>query len=59
MTELQRYGKWEVVRSISRGGQGQVYLVRDAAANSNTTDRRKTLQHAIATLVGGKRGIPV
>ena len=52
MTELQRYGKWEVVRSISRGGQGQVYLVRDAAANSNTTDRRKTLRHAIATLVG-------
>ena len=41
-----------MVRSISRGGQGQVYLVRDASGDSNTTDRRKTLQHAIATLVG-------
>ena len=52
MTESERYGKWEVVQSISRGGQGQVYLVRDASGDSNTKDRRKNLQHAIATLVG-------
>ena len=50
MTESKRYGKWEVVQSISRGGQGQVYLVRDASGDSNR-DQRKSLQHAIATLV--------
>ena len=52
MTESERYGKWEVVQSISRGGQGQVYLVREVSGAPNTRDRRRTLQHAIATLVG-------
>ena len=50
MTELERYGKWEVVQSISRGGQGQVYLVRDASGGPNTRDRRRNLQNAMATL---------
>ena len=52
MTESERYGKWEVVQSISRGGQGQVYLVREVSGAPDTRDRRRTLQHAIATLVG-------
>ena len=52
MTESARYGKWEVVERIGRGGQGQVYLVRDASGNPNTRERRKNLQNAIATLVG-------
>ena len=52
MIESERYGKWEVVQSISRGGQGQVYLVREVPGGPNTKDRRRTLQHAIAILVG-------
>ena len=35
MTESERYGKWEVVQSISRGGQGQVYLVREVSGAPN------------------------
>ena len=47
------YGNWEVVRPIGRGGQGQVYLVRDVSGVSNTADAPlKNLRHAIATLVG-------
>ena len=52
MTESARYGKWEVVEPIGRGGQGQVYLVRDATGASNTEQRWRNLQQAIATLVG-------
>ena len=52
MTESARYGKWEVVKSIGRGGQGKVYLVRDASGTPNTKDRLKTLRHAMAALVG-------
>lgn len=52
MTESARYGKWEMVKSIGRGGQGKVYLVRDASGTPNTKDRLKTLRHAMAALVG-------
>ena len=52
MTESAKYGKWEVVESIGRGGQGQVYLVRDTTAVPNKQERWKRLQSAIATLVG-------
>ena len=52
MTESARYGKWEVVEPIGRGGQGQVYLVRDTSGAPNTRDRWRNLQNAIATLVG-------
>ena len=50
MTELAKYGKWEVVKPIDRGGQGQVYLVRDLSGVSNTTERYSTLQNALGTL---------
>ena len=33
MTESERYGKWEVVQSISRGGQG-----RKIATEKNTAE---------------------
>jgi hypothetical protein len=26
---MERFGKWEVVRPLGRGGQGTVYLARD------------------------------
>ena len=51
MTEPPKYGKWEVVKPIARGGQGQVYLVRDLSGVSNTTERYSTLQNALGTLV--------
>lgn len=52
MTESVRYGKWEVVEAIDRGGQGQVYLVCDASKTPNPGQQRKNLRHAMATLVG-------
>ena len=52
MTESARFGKWEVVERISRGGQGQVYLVRDVSGAADTTERWKKLQKAITTLNG-------
>ena len=51
MTESARYRNWEVVESIGRGGQGQVYLVRDTSGAPTTKERWKNLQNAIATLV--------
>ena len=55
MTESARYGKWEVVKPIGRGGQGQVYLVRDASGTADTGQQRRNLQHAMATLVGAAK----
>ena len=52
MTESARFGKWEVVERISRGGQGQVYLVRDVSGAADTTERWEKLQKAITTLNG-------
>ena len=52
MTESKSYGKWEVVKPIGRGGQGKVYLVRDASGTPNTKDRMRNLRHAMAALVG-------
>ena len=53
MTESERYGKWEVIKSISRGGQGQVYLVRDSSGLPNTGEQWKTFKCAIETLNAG------
>ena len=53
MAEPERYGKWEVIKSISRGGQGQVYLVRDASGVPNTGEQWKTFKRAIETLNAG------
>ena len=50
MIESARYGKWEVVKRISRGGQGQVYLVRDLSRLADTEERWKNLHKAITTL---------
>ena len=50
MAEPERYGKWEVIKSISRGGQGQVYLVRDASGVPNTGEQWKTFKRAIETM---------
>ena len=50
MTDSARYGKWEVVKPIGRGGQGQVYLVRDASGVPNARDRWKNLREAFLTL---------
>ena len=52
MTESERYGKWEVVEPISRGGQGQVYLVRDVSGATDESERWRRLKKAIATLNG-------
>lgn len=51
MTEPARYGCWEVVKPINRGGQGQVYLVRDASGAPGTGQQLKNLRHAMMTLV--------
>ena len=53
MTEsAARYGNWEVIRSIGRGGQGQVYLVRDASGAPNTRAGLNNLRNAMASLIG-------
>lgn len=50
MTESEKFGKWEVVKPIGRGGQGQVYLVRDVSGAPNENDRWSNLRDAIQTL---------
>ena len=52
MTETAKYGKWEAVKPIGRGGQGQVYLVRDTSGVPNASDRLKNLRIAVSTLHG-------
>ena len=52
MTESKRFGKWEVVEFIDRGGQGLVYLVRDASVVPNASDRQRNLRIAVSTLSG-------
>lgn len=48
MTEPERFGRWKVVKSLGRGGQGRVYLVRDASGASITRDRFRSFYTAIA-----------
>ena len=50
MNESALHGKWEVVKPIGRGGQGQVYLVRDTSGFTDTQVQWKTLQDAVKTL---------
>ena len=50
MNEYARYGKWEVIEPIGRGGQGQVYLVRDVSGAADTGERWRKLQKPITTL---------
>ena len=50
MTESVRFGKWEVVKELGRGGQGRVYQVRDTSGIPNTKDRQKNLLEAVQTL---------
>ena len=50
MNDSARYGKWEVVKRISRGGQGQVYLVRDLSAVADSEQVSRNLHEAISTL---------
>ena len=50
MSEPARYGKWEVVKPIGRGGQGKVFLVRDTAGAPGTGPQWKSLQNAVKTL---------
>ena len=52
MTESAKYGKWEVIEPIDRGGQGQVYRVRDASVVTNTGQQWKNLKEAIKKLCG-------
>ena len=52
MTESAKYGKWEVIEPIERGGQGQVYRVRDASGVTNTGQQWKNLKEAIKKLCG-------
>ena len=50
MPEPGKFGRWEVVKSLGQGGQGRVYLVRDASGASMTKARLGSLQGAIATM---------
>ena len=52
MAVSERFGKWEVVEPIGRGGQGQVYLVRDVSGTTDESERWRRLQEAIVTLSG-------
>ena len=52
MTESAKYGSWEVVKFIDRGGQGKVYLVRDTSSVPCINERQQKLQNAVATLAG-------
>ena len=52
MTESARYGKWKVIEPIGRGGQGQVYLVRDTSLVPTTEDRTNALRKILMTLSG-------
>ncbi len=52
MTESARYGKWKVIELIGRGGQGQVYQVRDTSLVPTTKDRKDALRKILMTLSG-------
>lgn len=52
MTEPARYGKWEVIKPIERGGQGHVYQVRDTSLVPTTKDRKDALRKILMTLSG-------
>ena len=56
MAESKRYGKWEVIKPIGRGGQGQVYLARDTSGIPSTAQRSLDLQDAVMGTInaGGK-----
>ncbi|MBI2862613.1 MAG: protein kinase [Chloroflexi bacterium] len=50
MADTKRHGKWEVIRSLGMGGQGQVYLVADTSGREQTGERIARLKKAIGTL---------
>ena len=50
MTDLNKFGKWEVVKPIGRGGQGQVYQVRDTSGMPSIRERCRNLQSALGDL---------
>ena len=49
MTEMERYGKWEVIKFIDQGGQGRVYRVRDVSRSQIGKVPKRDLENAIAT----------
>ncbi len=49
MSETERYGKWEAIEFIDRGGQGRVYRVRDVSGSQIGTLWHRDLENAIAT----------
>ena len=50
MTEMERYGKWEVIKFIDQGGQGRVYRVRDVSGSQIGKVRNRDLENDIAIL---------
>ena len=50
MTEMERYGKWEVIEFIDQGGQGRVYRVRDVSGSQIGTLQNRDLENDIAIL---------
>ena len=53
MTDSTQFGKWQVVKPIDRGGQGQVYLVRDTSGFADTQVQVGNLRDAIKILGAG------
>ena len=53
MTESTQFGKWQVIKPIDRGGQGQVYLVRDTTGFADPQVQEEDLRDAIKNLAAG------
>ena len=51
MDEPKRYGNWEVVRELGRGGQGRVYLAVDRSSSPDAATLLNTLRHSIGGMV--------
>lgn len=49
MSDMERYGKWEVIELVAQGGQGQVYRVREAPGSEGGNLRNRDLENAILT----------
>ena len=47
---MPRYGRWETVRELGSGGQGEVYLVKDTEKTGGTERRLEEIKTLITRL---------
>lgn len=51
---MKKYGRWEVIRELGSGGQGDVYLVKDTKKTGDTEGRLQDIKNAITGLASAQ-----